>query len=167
MRGVQKKKDKVQPPFQFILFTRSDLQLSCWYTIKQLEEVNKIKGRVSVCCLNCKRRKKLTEFHCFIVLAVAVHDSYLYCQGFASPCCLRHATWHSVCKTYIYIFILSCDRAYWPRRTLLEMRGLSLCHSISYRVFFIGPLGERCRSSRLSCNATRSILIYLTRSRSD
>lgn len=95
MRGVQKKKDKVQPPFQFILFTRSDLQLLCWYTIKQLEEVNKIKGRVSVCCLNCKRRKELTEFHCFIVLAVSVRDSYLCCWGFASPCCLRHATWQA------------------------------------------------------------------------
>jgi hypothetical protein len=76
MRGIQKK-DKVQPPFQSTLFTASDLQLLCWHTIKQLEEVNKIKGRVSVCCLNCKWRKKLTEFLCFVVLAVSPRDSYL------------------------------------------------------------------------------------------
>lgn len=140
MRGVQKRKDKVQPSFQFILFTRSDLQLLCWYTIKQLEEVNKIKGRVSVCCLNCKRRKKLTEFHCFVVLAVSVRDSYLYCYGFASPCCMRHATWHSVCKLYMYIFFnhgtehIDLGERFW-RCTVW------VCHGISYRVVFIGPLG--------------------------
>jgi hypothetical protein len=81
MRGVQKEKDKVQPPFESILFTVSDLQLLCWRTIKQLEEVNKIKERVSVCCLNCKWRKKLRERHCFVVLAVSPPDSYLSTAG--------------------------------------------------------------------------------------
>ena len=119
MRGVQKKKDKVQPPFLSILFTTSDLQLLYWHTIKQLEEVNKIKGRVSVCCLNCKWRKKLTEFHCFVVPAGSPRDSYLCTAGAlldlagcVTPLGIQFAVVCACVCMYIYIYIYMCVYVY-------------------------------------------------------